>query len=89
MLSDFRLLYDFMLRSGCLGFLLLDIVWLFMRLEIGNILALPGLGCLGSGGATGGIRAFEVWVTLGLCGKWVQIFRIEIGLSRVACILVL
>ena len=41
-----------MLRFGCLGLLLLDIVWLFMRLKLGNTLATPGLGCLGFGSTT-------------------------------------
>ena len=36
-------------------------------------IATPSSGCLGFGGATGGIRANEVWVTLGSEGSGFEV----------------
>ena len=54
----------------------------------GFTLTTPGPGCLGCGGATGGIRARGL-EALGSEGSGFGLFWIKIGLSRVACILVL
>ena len=59
-----------------------------MSLDTGNTLATPGLGGLGFGGATGGIRARGL-EALGSEGSGFGLFWIKIGLSRVSCILVL
>ena len=65
----------------------------FMLVVIGVMLgrftfATSGPGCLGCGGATGGIRARGL-EALGSEGSGFGMFWIKIGLSRVACILVL
>ena len=62
--------------------------WILVFMFGGLTLATPGPGCLGCGGATGGIRARGL-EALGSEGSGFGIFWIKIGLSQVACILVL
>ena len=68
------------------------LIWLFLIgywwLLCCFTLVTPGPGCLGCGGATGGIKARGL-EALGSEGSGFGLFWIKIGLSRVACILVL
>ena len=74
------------------------VVWIYLDGYVDSVfvimvgccisIAPPGPGCLGFGGATGGIRARGL-EALGSEGSGFGLFWFKIGLSRVACILVL